>query len=533
MQKRQELDNVETFRRFLRQNGLERIAAAPRTTEPRVLLHRPPLHRTFPEASSKKVLTMELFSGVPLTDLEGISRNSKNPEQTLINALNVWSLSVRGCEIFHADVHAGNLLDGRVGFIDFGIVGRIPPEIWSAVEGLVVSFAANDARGMARNLIAMGATEATVDEASLAQDVASVLGRIAGLEPEVVLRGKGDGRVVAEVALDNDQVTELLLEVVRVAESNGLKLPREFALLALYFDRYTKLLAPDLDPLRDERVAVGEYTSGCHIGAMYAPISAPAASGMRDATYATEWDLEVQSLANAVTLKLRTSMTTQELRSQIAEKLGIAAKNQLWHDSQTLEALEGVTQMTVLHAGEPLKPLPKRFDIRLTSVRERFRTGYSSAFTIQYRLRADAEKGEMVLEPWRKNDHDTLLYNMREKKLKHLKSHWMAGTQETNEALNWDPLADLASPDPPEGRRPRAFSAGGMKPQTVPDYAAVPGWFVAPEDCEEIETDLEIGGKKIQRMMVTQDGKPVRIAMSQCRIGPLHDTWHCGHKATK
>ena len=103
-------------------------------------------------------------------------------------------------------------------------------------------------------------------------------------------------------------------------------------------------------------------------------------------------------------------------------------------DSETLEALEGVTQMTVLHAGEPLKPLPKRFDIRLTSVRERFRTGYSSAFTIQYRLRADAEKGEMVLEPWRKNDHDTLLYNIREKNLKHLKSHWMAGTQETNEA---------------------------------------------------------------------------------------------------
>ena len=44
--------------------------------------------------------------------------------------------------------------------------------------------------------------------------------------------------------------------------------------------------------------------------------------------------------------------------------------------------------------------------------------------------------------------------------------------------------------------------------QTVPDYAAVPGWFVAPADCEEIETDLEIGGKKIQRMMVTQASVP-------------------------
>eukprot|EP00439_Symbiodinium_sp_Y106_P030620 s4213_g3.t1 len=136
-----EMENLETFRSFLQQNGLERIAAAP---------------RTFPEASGKKVLTMELFSGVPLTDLEGIRQYSSNPEQTLINALNVWSLSVRACEIFHADVHAGNLLvleDGRVGFIDFGIVGRIPPKIWSAVEGLALSFAANDAKGMAKNLV--------------------------------------------------------------------------------------------------------------------------------------------------------------------------------------------------------------------------------------------------------------------------------------------------------------------------------------------------------------------------------------------
>lgn len=103
-------------------------------------------------------------------------------------------------------------------------------------------------------------------------------------------------------------------------------------------------------------------------------------------------------------------------------------------DSETLETLEGITQMTVVHAGEPLKPLPKRFAIRLTSSRERFKTGYSSSFAIEYRIRADVEKGEMVLEPWRKNDHDTLLYNTKQKTLKLQKSHWMAGTQETTQA---------------------------------------------------------------------------------------------------
>ena len=53
-------------------------------------------------------------------------------------------------------------------------------------------------------------------------------------------------------------VTRLLLDLVEVANSNGLKLPRQFGLLikqALYFDRYTRLLAPTLDPLRDARVS--------------------------------------------------------------------------------------------------------------------------------------------------------------------------------------------------------------------------------------------------------------------------------------
>ena len=52
------------------------------------------------------------------------------------------------------DVHAGNLLvleDGRVGFIDFGIVGRIPETVWSSLRdlrredcGWPASFSASD-----------------------------------------------------------------------------------------------------------------------------------------------------------------------------------------------------------------------------------------------------------------------------------------------------------------------------------------------------------------------------------------------------
>ena len=45
-----------------------------------------------------------------------------------------------------------------------------------------------------------------------------------------------------------------------MSEQYGLRFPREFGLLLkqlLYFDRYTRLLAPSLNVLQDDRVMIG------------------------------------------------------------------------------------------------------------------------------------------------------------------------------------------------------------------------------------------------------------------------------------
>lgn len=50
------------------------------------------------------------------------------------------------------DVHAGNLLvleDGRVAFIDFGIVGRFSPDTWTGVSRLADGVAEEDFTVMA------------------------------------------------------------------------------------------------------------------------------------------------------------------------------------------------------------------------------------------------------------------------------------------------------------------------------------------------------------------------------------------------
>eukprot|EP01025_Chloroclados_australasicus_P003138 TRINITY_DN10725_c0_g1_i5.p3 TRINITY_DN10725_c0_g1~~TRINITY_DN10725_c0_g1_i5.p3 ORF type:complete len:200 (-),score=32.39 TRINITY_DN10725_c0_g1_i5:13-555(-) len=147
-----EAGHLRQFTTYLDSMGMRAFATAPYVYE---------------QYSSSRLITMEKITGVPLTDLDAIrSVTAADPESTLINALNTWLGSVLYCDTFHADVHAGNLLvmaDGRVAFLDFGIVGRVSPVTWKAVEALLASTATGDYVTMAKALATMKATDTKVN----------------------------------------------------------------------------------------------------------------------------------------------------------------------------------------------------------------------------------------------------------------------------------------------------------------------------------------------------------------------------------
>ncbi|XP_059459147.1 uncharacterized aarF domain-containing protein kinase At5g05200, chloroplastic [Corylus avellana] len=247
-----EAANIESFRGYLETMGLTRQATAP---------------KVYHHCSTRRVLTMQRLYGVPLTDLESISSLVSSPEASLITALNVWFGSLLACESFHADVHAGNLWllrDGRIGFLDFGIVGRISPKTWAAMEVFLASISTEEYESMASALIEMGATNTDIDSRAFARDLEKIFSSIQDLDTEIVVataRGTttGETAVSANLVVDERQMNALFLDVVRVSESYGLRFPREFALLMkqlLYFDRYTRLLAPNLNMLQDQRISI-------------------------------------------------------------------------------------------------------------------------------------------------------------------------------------------------------------------------------------------------------------------------------------
>ncbi|KAL9268451.1 putative aarF domain-containing protein, partial [Drosera capensis] len=253
-----EAANIEAFKRYLVTMGLTNQATAP---------------KVYPHCSTRRVLTMERLYGVPLTDMDSISSLVSSPESSLITALNVWFGSLLACESFHADVHAGNLWllrDGRIGFLDFGIVGRISPKTWTAMDLFLSSLAAQDYDSMASSLIKMGATNQNVDAVAFSRDLEKIFLSIQDLDTEVVVattRGTNTSAtaISANILVDEREMNALFLDVVRISESYGLKFPREFALLLkqlLYFDRYTRLLAPNMNMLKDQRITIASNRTG-------------------------------------------------------------------------------------------------------------------------------------------------------------------------------------------------------------------------------------------------------------------------------
>ncbi len=227
-----EADNIALYRRFLDQNKITHVTV-------------PNVYRI---ASSRRVLTMERFHGVSLSNIEEVRKRSANPEQALIDALNTWFLSLTQCQIYHADLHAGNVMmldDGRVGFIDFGIVGRISQTTWAALLSLIATVPTRDFPAIAKALAGIGATNQQVDTTALARDL-----------EQLYQQFQDDSE-------SDDFLNEVTLRVSTLGRRHGIRFPREFTLLLkqfLYFDRYIRLLSPDLDLFADNRILLHTAT---------------------------------------------------------------------------------------------------------------------------------------------------------------------------------------------------------------------------------------------------------------------------------
>ncbi|TWU41803.1 ABC1 kinase family protein [Novipirellula artificiosorum] len=118
--------------------------------------------------------------------------------------------------LFHADPHLGNLLlldDGRLGILDFGMVGRIDETLRETIEEMMGCIARGDQNRLTRLIRRIGDAPPTLDESSLAIDAAEFVGTF--------------GRQ----SLGDFDLTGALNELSDMLHRHAIKLPNQSALL--------------------------------------------------------------------------------------------------------------------------------------------------------------------------------------------------------------------------------------------------------------------------------------------------------------
>jgi len=183
--------------------------------------------------STSRLLVMEEIQGVPVAQApEGKAR--KEAARQLLESY-YRQILVDG--FFHADPHPGNLmwLDGKIYFLDFGMVGELGPALQEHLMMLLLSFWQNDI-GFLTDVTLMlsgGEDRSDLDVDKLGQELGDLMARN------------------RDVPLKELQLGPILQEMTEISMRHDLPLPSSLALTGKAMAQMqlaTAELDPDLDP---------------------------------------------------------------------------------------------------------------------------------------------------------------------------------------------------------------------------------------------------------------------------------------------
>lgn len=212
----------------------------------------------FWDYTSGKVLTMDWVEGVKLNE-QAIIEGQGLKVLDLVNTGIQCSLrQLLEYGYFHADPHPGNLLatpDGKLAFLDFGMMSETPEEARFAIIGHVVHMVNRDYEAMARDYYALDFLSPDVDVSPIVPALRNFFDNalnatVSELNFKTIVDGLG--AVLYEYPFNVPAYYALILRSLTVLEGLALYADPNFKVLAASYPYFAKRLLTDPNPyLRD------------------------------------------------------------------------------------------------------------------------------------------------------------------------------------------------------------------------------------------------------------------------------------------
>lgn len=152
--------NADRFRHNFRTNG--------RIYIPRIIWR----------LTGRRVLTIEYVAGAKVTDDDTITALGLNREELTEIGANFYLKQLLEDGFFHADPHPGNMRimpDGRLGIFDFGMVGRISPELKQSMINAFMHVIKREYRLLVDDFVEMGFLAESVDADKLCEELTPIV----------------------------------------------------------------------------------------------------------------------------------------------------------------------------------------------------------------------------------------------------------------------------------------------------------------------------------------------------------------------
>jgi predicted unusual protein kinase regulating ubiquinone biosynthesis (AarF/ABC1/UbiB family) len=145
--------------------------------------------------STRRVLTLEDVYFIKVTDYAAIEAAGVARAEVAARLFRTYMHQIFEVGFFHADPHPGNLfveaLDGgrwRLVFVDFGMVGRLTPEVRAGLRDLAIGLGTRDLDRLMRAYQATGVLLPTADLDRLRQAEEALFGRLWGKSVRELMR---------------------------------------------------------------------------------------------------------------------------------------------------------------------------------------------------------------------------------------------------------------------------------------------------------------------------------------------------------
>ena len=133
--------------------------------------------------TSRTVLTLEWIDGIKLTDLDGVKRAGLDRDKLIKAGVSSGLRQLLEFGFFHADPHPGNLFalaDGRMAFIDFGMMDQLTQHTKETIAGSVVHLINKDYLALTDDFVKLGFLTPDIDISPIIPALERVLGNAIG-----------------------------------------------------------------------------------------------------------------------------------------------------------------------------------------------------------------------------------------------------------------------------------------------------------------------------------------------------------------